>query len=147
VARAVAVLRMSHEEDAFPERRDGNPQTGREFRIMRATRLSVANYNTTLSSDSLESGTGNSNSLRSANESPRTDSRPNEAKSFCDLSQDRPLRNVFRAAVQPMILRCSHPGCSPPDTLADANNPRGGFRTGGLSSRSPDQGASPYLHP
>jgi hypothetical protein len=36
---------------------------------MRATRLSVANYNTTLSSDSLESGTGSSNSLRSANES------------------------------------------------------------------------------
>jgi len=32
---------------------------------MRATRLSVANYNTTLSSDSLESGTGSSNSLRS----------------------------------------------------------------------------------
>jgi hypothetical protein len=30
---------------------------------MRATRLSVANYNTTLSSDSLESGTGSSNSL------------------------------------------------------------------------------------
>jgi hypothetical protein len=36
---------------------------------MRATRLSVANYNTTLSSDSLESGTGSSNSLRSTNES------------------------------------------------------------------------------
>jgi len=32
---------------------------------MRATRLSVANYNTTLSSDSLESGTGSSNPLRS----------------------------------------------------------------------------------
>jgi hypothetical protein len=32
---------------------------------MRATRLSVANYNTTLSSDSLESGTGGSNPLRS----------------------------------------------------------------------------------
>ncbi len=32
---------------------------------MRATRLSVANYNTTLSSDSLETGTGSSNSLRS----------------------------------------------------------------------------------
>jgi hypothetical protein len=32
---------------------------------MRAARLSVANYNTTLSSDSLESGTGSSNSLRS----------------------------------------------------------------------------------
>jgi hypothetical protein len=30
---------------------------------MRATRLSVANYNTTLSSGSLESGTGSSNSL------------------------------------------------------------------------------------
>src|SRR5258708_29695261 len=34
-------------------------------RTTRATRLSVANYNTTLSSDSLESGTGSSNSLRS----------------------------------------------------------------------------------
>jgi hypothetical protein len=32
---------------------------------MRATRLSVANYNTTLSSGSLEIGTGSSNSLRS----------------------------------------------------------------------------------
>jgi hypothetical protein len=41
---------------------------------MRATtRLCVANYNTTLSSDSLESGTGSSNSLRSAKESLRTD--------------------------------------------------------------------------
>jgi hypothetical protein len=30
------------------------------------TRLSVTNYNTTLSSDSLETGTGSSNSLRSA---------------------------------------------------------------------------------
>jgi hypothetical protein len=36
---------------------------------MRATRLSVANYNTTLPSDSLESGTGSWNSLRSASES------------------------------------------------------------------------------
>jgi hypothetical protein len=40
---------------------------------MRATRLSVANYNTKLSSDSLGSGTGSSNPLRSANESARTD--------------------------------------------------------------------------
>ena len=40
---------------------------------MRATRLSVANYNTTLSSDNLEIGTGSSNSVRSANESLRTD--------------------------------------------------------------------------
>jgi hypothetical protein len=32
--------------------------------------LSGRNYNTTLSSDSLETGTGSSNSLRSANESP-----------------------------------------------------------------------------
>ena len=36
---------------------------------MRATCLSVAGYNTTLSSDSLETGTGSSNSLRSAKES------------------------------------------------------------------------------
>ena len=40
---------------------------------MRAARLSVANYNTTLSFDSLEAGTGSSNSLRSAIESLRTD--------------------------------------------------------------------------
>jgi hypothetical protein len=38
---------------------------------MRATRLSVANYNTTLSFDSLESGTGSSNSLRSAKQSSK----------------------------------------------------------------------------
>jgi len=37
---------------------------------MRATRLGVANYKTTLSSDSLESGTGSSNSLRSAKHKP-----------------------------------------------------------------------------
>jgi hypothetical protein len=36
---------------------------------MRATRLSVANYNTTLSSDSLATGTGSSNSLPSAKQS------------------------------------------------------------------------------
>ena len=36
---------------------------------MRVTCLSVADYNTTLSSDSLETGTGSSNSLRSANKS------------------------------------------------------------------------------
>ena len=40
---------------------------------MRATRLSVANYNRTLSSDSLESGTGSSNSLRSATQSSMWD--------------------------------------------------------------------------
>ena len=40
---------------------------------MSATRLGVANYNTTLSSDSLETGTGSSNSLRFAKESVRTD--------------------------------------------------------------------------
>src|SRR5260370_32959007 len=40
-----------------------------EFRTMRATRLIVANYSTTLLSGSLETGTGSSNSLRSANES------------------------------------------------------------------------------
>jgi len=36
---------------------------------MRATRLSVTNYNTTLSSDCLETGTGSSNSLLSAKQS------------------------------------------------------------------------------
>jgi hypothetical protein len=66
------VLLMSHEENALLERRHGNPQTGREFRTIRATRLGVANYNTTLLSDSLESGTGSSNSLRSAKRSEMT---------------------------------------------------------------------------
>jgi hypothetical protein len=57
------VLLMSHEFSLNV--RDDNPRPGREFRTMRATRLSVANYNTTLSSDSLESGTGSSNPFRS----------------------------------------------------------------------------------
>jgi hypothetical protein len=40
-----------------------------EFRTIKATRLSVANYNTTLSSDWSQIGTDSSNSLRSASES------------------------------------------------------------------------------
>jgi hypothetical protein len=44
-------------------------RTPMEFRTMRATRLSVANFNTTLSSDSFDTGTGSSNSFPSANES------------------------------------------------------------------------------
>jgi hypothetical protein len=43
------------------------------FRTIKATRLSVANYNTTLSSESLETGTGSSNSLRSAIQSSKLD--------------------------------------------------------------------------
>ena len=54
------MLLMSHEEKLSLSVRHGNRKIGREFRTMRATRLSVANYNTTLSSDSLESGTGKS---------------------------------------------------------------------------------------
>jgi hypothetical protein len=45
---------------------------------MRATRLSIANYNTTLSSDSLESGTGSSNSLRY-----------HPVRQFSDVSENR----------------------------------------------------------
>jgi hypothetical protein len=41
------------------------------FRTIKATRLSVANYNTTLSSESLETGTGGLNSLRSTIQSAR----------------------------------------------------------------------------
>jgi hypothetical protein len=68
VVGAVAVLLMSHEENALLNVRDGKPQTG-GVRTMRATRLSVANYKTTLSSDSLESGTGSSNPPRSPKQS------------------------------------------------------------------------------
>jgi hypothetical protein len=50
---------------------------------MRATRLSVANYNTTLSSDSLESGTGSSNSLRSTIQSIRTSRRIDRNSRVC----------------------------------------------------------------
>jgi hypothetical protein len=51
---------------------------------MRATRLSVANYNTTLSSDSLETGTGSSNSLRSTIQSPS--SRTSQFRFLGELS-------------------------------------------------------------
>ena len=51
---------------------------------MRATRLSVANYNTTLSSDSLESGAGSSNSLRSAGHS-----RVAQPLGFCPHRSER----------------------------------------------------------
>ena len=51
------------------ERCDSSAEPALVFRTIKATRLSVANYNTTLSSESLETGTGGSNSLRSATES------------------------------------------------------------------------------
>jgi hypothetical protein len=70
VAESVAVWRMP--EKASFERCDSSAEPAL-FRTIKATRLSVANYNTTLSSESLETGTGSSNSLRSANESQRTD--------------------------------------------------------------------------
>jgi hypothetical protein len=66
---------MPHEENASLERRDSSVEPALEFQAIRAIRLSVANYNTTLSSDSLDTGTGSSNSLPSANESLRTDTR------------------------------------------------------------------------
>src|ERR1700693_1023498 len=70
-AESVAVWRMP--EKASLERCDSSAEPALVFRTIKATRLRVANYNTTLSSESLEPGTGGSNSLRSANESVRTD--------------------------------------------------------------------------
>jgi hypothetical protein len=64
-AESVAVWRMPHEENASLERCDSSAEPALEFRMISATHLSVANYNTTLSSDSLETGSGSSNSLRS----------------------------------------------------------------------------------
>ena len=60
---------MPHDENASLERRDSSVEPALEFQAIRATRLSVANYNTTLSSDSLDTGTGSSNSLPSASQS------------------------------------------------------------------------------
>jgi hypothetical protein len=45
------------------ERCDSSAEPALVFRTIKATRLSVANYNTTLSSESLETGTGSSKSL------------------------------------------------------------------------------------
>ncbi len=66
-AESVAVWRMP--EKASLERCDSSAEPALVFRTLKATRLSVANYNTTVSSESLETGTGSSNSLRSASES------------------------------------------------------------------------------
>src|SRR5437870_68379 len=66
-AEPVAVWRML--EKASLERCDSSAEPALVFRTIKATRLSVANYNTTLSSESLEAGTGSSNSLRSATQS------------------------------------------------------------------------------
>jgi hypothetical protein len=65
-AESVAVWRMP--EKASLERCDSSAEPAL-FRTIKAIRLSVANYNTTLWSESLGTGTGSSNSLRSANES------------------------------------------------------------------------------
>jgi hypothetical protein len=70
-AESVAMWRMP--EKPSLERCDSSAEPALVFRTIRATRLSVANYNTTVSSESLETGTGSSNSLRSAKESVRTD--------------------------------------------------------------------------
>jgi hypothetical protein len=64
---SVAVWRMP--EKASLERCDSSAEAALVFRTIKATRLSVVNYNTTLPSESLKTGTGGSNSLRSANES------------------------------------------------------------------------------
>ena len=66
-AESVAVWRMP--EKASLERCDTSAEPALVFRMIKATRLSVANYNTTLSSERLETDTGSSNSLRSASES------------------------------------------------------------------------------
>ena len=66
ISRGVA---HAHEQKASLERCDSSAEPALEFRTIKATRLSIANYNTTLSSDSLETGTGSSNSLRSAKQS------------------------------------------------------------------------------
>ena len=66
-AESVAMWRMP--EKASFERCDSSAEPALVFRTIKATRLSVANYNTTLSSESLETGTGSSNSLRSAKQS------------------------------------------------------------------------------
>jgi hypothetical protein len=84
------------------ERCDSSAEPALAFRTIKATRLSVANYNTTLSSESLETGTGGSNSLRSANQSLRTDNElllivtlvgAHSANPFslggCDVAADR----------------------------------------------------------
>ena len=65
-AESVAVWHMP--EKASLERCDSSAEPAL-FRTIKATRLSVANYNMTLSSESLETGTGGSNSLPSAIES------------------------------------------------------------------------------
>ena len=61
-AESVAVWRMP--EKASLERCDSSAEPAL-LRTIKATRLSVANYNMTLSSESLETGTGSSNSPRS----------------------------------------------------------------------------------
>src|SRR5713226_4755327 len=66
-AESVAVWRMP--EKASLERCDTSAEPALVFRTIKATRLSLANYNTTVSSESLETGTGSSNSLRSASKS------------------------------------------------------------------------------
>jgi hypothetical protein len=53
---------MPDEENASLERRDGSVEPASEFQAVRAIRLSVANYNTTLSSDSLDTGDRQENS-------------------------------------------------------------------------------------
>jgi hypothetical protein len=63
--RIIRGVAHAHEQKASVERCDSSAEPALEFRTIKATRLSVANYNTTLSSDSLETGTGSSNSLRS----------------------------------------------------------------------------------
>src|SRR6266436_6845425 len=66
-AESVAMWRMP--EKPSLERCDNSAEPALVFRTIRATRLSVANYNTTLSSESLETGTGSSNSLSSTTQS------------------------------------------------------------------------------
>ena len=79
-AESVAVWRMP--EKASLEHCDSSAEPALVFRTIKATRLSVANYNTTLSSESLETGTGGSNSLRSAKQSFSTGPLPGGGSEF-----------------------------------------------------------------
>ena len=69
--------------------------------------LSVGNYNTTLSSNSLETGTGSSNSLCSGNESKKLVltrvERPTAKKSENrQFSRSRPFRQITLYAAMPL---------------------------------------------
>jgi hypothetical protein len=118
-------------EKASLERCDSSAEPALVFRTIKATRLSVANYNTTLSSESLETGTGGSNSLRSANESAscrlfRTDCQESErmgafGATVCSApGVGRCKRCCMRKVPQ---ARCQLNGGPPCCTISNTGNP------------------------